>query len=183
MPLMHPLMRKNFGDWAWHDRLRPGVLHHTANSGDEIWTVRAGTPRQLDVFTIRLLCDIGDEFADGHVRFTARSNIEYMVGDIAKVEPLIEKLEDEGFPIGGTGNSISMIAHTQGWLHCDIPGTDASGRGQVSDGRAPPRVHPRGNAQSCQNQHLVLPGQLRRTGRYLNQRAVHQNHRKSTMTW
>ena len=20
-----------------------------------------------------------------------------------------------------------MIAHTQGWLHCDIPGTDASG--------------------------------------------------------
>ncbi len=127
MPLMHPLMRKNFGHWAWHDRLRPGVLHHTAKSGDEIWTVRAGTPRQLDVYTIRLLCDIADEFADGHVRFTARSNIEYMVGDRAKVEPLIDKLEDEGFPIGGTGNSITMIAHTQGWLHCDIPGTDASG--------------------------------------------------------
>jgi sulfite reductase beta subunit len=29
--------------------------------------------------------------------------------------------------VGGTGNSVSMIAHTQGWLHCDIPGTDASG--------------------------------------------------------
>ena len=36
-------------------------------------------------------------------------------------------LEQHGFPVGGTGNSVSMIAHTQGWLHCDIPGTDASG--------------------------------------------------------
>jgi len=45
----------------------------------------------------------------------------------AKVAPLIDKLEEEGFPVGGTGNSVSMISHTQGWLHCDIPGTDASG--------------------------------------------------------
>ena len=50
-----------------------------------------------------------------------------MVTDEAKVAPLIEKLESEGFPVGGTGASVSMISHTQGWLHCDIPGTDASG--------------------------------------------------------
>ena len=29
--------------------------------------------------------------------------------------------------VGGTQNSVAFIAHTQGWLHCDIPGTDASG--------------------------------------------------------
>ena len=29
--------------------------------------------------------------------------------------------------MGGTGPSVSLISHTQGWLHCDIPGTDASG--------------------------------------------------------
>ncbi len=55
------------------------------------------------------------------MRFTIRSNIEYMVSDESKVEPLIKALKDEGFPIGGTGNSMSMIPHTQGWLHCDIP--------------------------------------------------------------
>ena len=126
-PLMHPLMRKNYGQWKWHERPRPGVLHHVAHGGDEIWTVRAGTPRQLDVHTIRRLCDIADTYADGHVRFTARSNIEFMVGDQAKVGPLATALADAGFPIGGTGNSVSMIAHTQGWLHCDIPATDASG--------------------------------------------------------
>ena len=86
---MHPLMKKNYGNWAWHDRPRPGVLHHVAKSGDEIWTVRAGTPRQMDVFTIHKLCDIADHFAEGHVRFTTRSNIEFMVSSKDKVEPLI----------------------------------------------------------------------------------------------
>ncbi len=126
-PMMHPMMRKNYGNWDWHDRPRPGVLRHVSKNGDAIWTVKAGTQRQMDVHTIRLLCDIGDEYADGFVRFTSRSNIEYMVDDEAKVAPLIDKLIEEGFPVGGTGNSVSMISHTQGWLHCDIPGTDASG--------------------------------------------------------
>ncbi|MDH5187638.1 MAG: dissimilatory-type sulfite reductase subunit beta [Rhodospirillaceae bacterium] len=124
---MHPVMKKNYGAWDWHDRPIVGVLHHVAKSGDEVWTVKAGTQRQMDIHTIRKLCDIADEFADGHVRFTTRSNIEYTVSDEGKVKPLIEKLEGAGFPVGGTGNSVSMISHTQGWLHCDIPGTDASG--------------------------------------------------------
>ena len=126
-PHMHPVMKENYGKWKWHERPRPGVLHHVAHTGAEIWTVRAGTQRQMDVHTIRKLCDIADNLADGHVRFTVRSNIEFMVDDESKVAPLIEKLESEGFPVGGTGNSVSMISHTQGWLHCDIPGTDASG--------------------------------------------------------
>ncbi len=126
-PYLHPLMKKNYGRWKWHDRPQPGVLRHVADSGDQIWTVRAGTQRQMDVHTVRLLCDIADQHAEGYVRFTIRSNIEFMVSDKAKVQPLIEALNAAGFPIGGTGNSVSMISHTQGWLHCDIPGTDASG--------------------------------------------------------
>ncbi len=124
---LHPLMRKHYGNWAYHEDPRPGVLRHVARNGESIWTVRAGTQRILDVFTLRKLCDIGDQFGDGYVRFTIRSNIEYMVDDGSKVEPLIEALEDSGFVVGGTKNSVAMISHTQGWLHCDIPGTDASG--------------------------------------------------------
>ncbi|MEK6748013.1 MAG: dissimilatory-type sulfite reductase subunit beta [Pseudomonadota bacterium] len=126
-PTMHPLMKKNFGNWKYHDRPRPGVLHHVAHGGDQIWTVRAGTQRQMDVFTIRKLCDIADKYAEGYVRFTIRSNMEFMVSDEKKVQPLVDTLTKEGFPVGGTGPSVTMIAHTQGWLHCDIPGTDASG--------------------------------------------------------
>ena len=127
MPLMHPTLKANFGTWSHHDRPRPGVLRHVAKGGDQVWTVRAGTQRQMDVATVRLLCDIADNFADGHVRFTIRSNIEYMVSDESKVQPLIDELGKHGFPVGGTGPSVTMISHTQGWLHCDIPGTDASG--------------------------------------------------------
>ncbi len=124
---MHPVLKKNYGKWKWHERPRPGVLHHLAESGDHVWTVRAATQRQMDVFTVRKLCDIADQYADGYIRFTIRSNIEFMVGEEAKVAPLIAALGAEGFPVGGTGNSVRTISHTQGWLHCDIPGTDASG--------------------------------------------------------
>jgi dissimilatory sulfite reductase beta subunit len=126
-PMMHPVMKKNYGNWKYHENPRPGVIVHYAHGGDAIWTVRAGTQRQLDVYSIHTLCDIADEQGDGFVRFTTRSNIEYMVEDQAKVEPLIKALTDAGFPVGGTGSSVSQVAHTQGWLHCDIPGTDASG--------------------------------------------------------
>jgi sulfite reductase beta subunit len=89
--------------------------------------VRAGTQRQLDVYTVRKLCDIADDYADGFLRFTTRSNVEFMVDSADKVEPLVTRLQSDGFPVGGTGNSVNMISHTQGWLHCDIPATDASG--------------------------------------------------------
>ncbi|MDI6746603.1 MAG: dissimilatory-type sulfite reductase subunit beta [Rhodocyclaceae bacterium] len=124
---LHPKFVANYGNWKCHDRPRPGVLHHVSHSGDEVWTVRAGTQRQMDHYTIRKLCDIADKFAEGFVRFTIRSNIEFSVSAEAKVAPLIAELEKNGFPVGGTGPSVSMVSHTQGWLHCDIPGTDASG--------------------------------------------------------
>src|SRR5690349_14465408 len=90
MQYMHPVMRKNYGNWAWHERPRPGVLRHVAKNGDEIFTVRAGTQRQMDVYTIRKLCDIGDQHGEGHVRFTTRSNIEFMVASFEKVPALIK---------------------------------------------------------------------------------------------
>ena len=147
---MHPVMKRNFGNWKFHNRPRPGVLKHVANSGDIIYTVRAGTQRQMDLHTIRLLCDIADEQGEGYFRFTMRSNIEYLVSDKSKVKKLIKRLTEEGFPVGGTGNSVSMISHTQGWLHCDIPGTDASGavkalmdelHGEFINEEMPNRVH------------------------------------------
>lgn len=126
-PHLHPTQIKNYGKWKWHDRPRPGVLRHVAESGDELFTVRVGTQRQLDVFTIRKLCDIADKFCDGHLRFTMRANVEFMTPNPDNVDLIIAACQDSGFPVGGTGPSVKMISHTQGWLHCDIPGTDASG--------------------------------------------------------
>jgi sulfite reductase beta subunit len=39
------------------------------------------------------------------------------------------------FPVGGTGAGITNIVHTQGWIHCHTPATDASGPVKADHGR------------------------------------------------
>jgi sulfite reductase beta subunit len=129
-----PVIAANKGKWLYHENLQPGVLVHVAESGDEVYTVRVGGARLMSVTHIREICEIADKHCDGYLRFTTRNNIEFMVDSKEKVQPLIDDLEsrkfDGGsfkFPVGGTGTSITNIVHTQGWLHCHTPATDASG--------------------------------------------------------
>jgi sulfite reductase beta subunit len=124
---LHPVIKKNYGQWKYHEKIAPGVLCHVAQSGDRIYTVRAGSPRLLSVQTLRQIAGLADRFADGFLRFTSRNNVEFMLADKTKVEPLKKALAELGFPVGGTNNSISNIVHTQGWVHCHSSATDASG--------------------------------------------------------
>ena len=47
-----PIIQKNYGQWKSHEIPRPGVLVHLAESGDKLYTVRAGTPRLLSIQSI-----------------------------------------------------------------------------------------------------------------------------------
>lgn len=121
-------MKKNYGKWKYHERLKPGVLVHVAESGDRLYTVRVGSPRTLSVHMVRRICDIADKYCQGHLKFTTRSNIEFLLAKESDIDPLIKEVEEKlGYPVGGTGPSISNITHTQGWLHCNLPQTDAAG--------------------------------------------------------
>jgi len=129
-----PIIAKNKGKWLYHEILEPGVLVHVAEGGDEVYTVRCGGARLMSTSHIREICEIAEKHCDGHLRFTTRNNIEFMVDDKSKMDALKKDLEsrkfDGGsmkFPIGGTGAGISNIVHTQGWIHCHTPATDASG--------------------------------------------------------
>ncbi len=122
-----PIIKKNYGKWKYHEVPRPGVLMHVADSGDKLYSVRAATPRLASIETIRLFADIADKFSDGYLRFTSRNNVEFLVSDESKVEPLVGRLKKEGYPVGGIGASISNPVHTQGWVHCHSAATDASG--------------------------------------------------------
>ncbi len=125
--MLPEVIKKNYGQWKYHENVKPGLLKHVSETGEELYTVRAGSPRLLSIQTIRDICDIADKYCDGHLRFTSRSNIEFLTPDKANVEPLIEALGKLGLPVGGTGNAISNIVHTQGWIHCHSAATDASG--------------------------------------------------------
>jgi len=129
-----PFIAKNFGKWLYHEILEPGVLVHVAESGDKVYTVRVGAARLMSITHIREMCDIADKHCGGFLRFTTRNNVEFMVDTEAGLKALKEDLSSRKFaggsnkfPIGGTGAGVSNIVHTQGWVHCHTPATDASG--------------------------------------------------------
>ncbi len=124
-----PVIKANKGKWLWHEIIQPGVLMHKSETGDEVYSVRCGTARLVSVEFIREVCDIADKHCDGFLRFTTRNNVEFMVDSREKVQPLLDTLASLGnrYPVGGTGAGVTNIVHTQGWVHCHTPATDASG--------------------------------------------------------
>lgn len=125
--MLPPVIKENYGNWKYHEIEKPGVLKHVSHTGAEIYSVRVGSPRLVSVDFIQEICDLADKYCGGYLRFTSRHNIEFLVSDKGNVDPLIEELQKKGLPVGGTGNSISNMIHTQGWIHCHTPATDASG--------------------------------------------------------
>jgi len=122
-----PVIKNNYGKWKYHEILKPGVMVHVGESGDKLFTVRAGSPRLMGTKRIRKFADLADKYCGGHLRFTSRHNCEFLLTDEANIDPLIAELADLGHPVGGIGNAISSIVHTQGWVHCHSAATDASG--------------------------------------------------------
>ncbi|RLC12407.1 MAG: dissimilatory-type sulfite reductase subunit beta [Deltaproteobacteria bacterium] len=129
-----PIIKKNKGKWLYHEILEPGIIKRVAESGDELYTIRAGGCRLMSVSLIREIISIADKYCDGYVRWTTRNNVEFMVDSKEKAmslkEDLLSRKQPGGcykFPIGGTGAGITNIVHTQGWIHCHTPATDASG--------------------------------------------------------
>ena len=85
-----PVIAANKGKWLYHEILKPGVLVHVSETGDEVYTVRCGGARLMSVTHIREICEIADKHCDGYLRFTTRNNIEFMVDQESRVQPLIE---------------------------------------------------------------------------------------------
>ena len=127
--MLPPVIADNKGKWDYHEILAPGILLHVSESGAECYTVRVGSPRLVSIEYVRELCDIADKHCEGYLRFTTRNNVEFMVDSKEKCDALVEDLKNREtkMPIGGTGACVTNIVHTQGWVHCHTPATDASG--------------------------------------------------------
>ncbi|MDR1321745.1 MAG: dissimilatory-type sulfite reductase subunit beta [Gracilibacteraceae bacterium] len=125
--MLSPVLTRNYGKWDYHEVVRPGVMKHTSETGEGLYTVRVGSPRLVSLTFVRTICELADKYSDGVLRFTSRNNVEFLLGEEKNVEPLLQELEEKKLPVGGVGNSMTNIVHTQGWLHCHTPATDASG--------------------------------------------------------
>jgi len=129
-----PVIKKNKGKWLYHEILEAGIIERVAESGDKMYTIRCGGCRLMSVSHIREIMEIADKYCDGYVRWTTRNNVEFMTDSkekcMAMRDDLLSRKQPGGcfkFPIGGTGAGITNIVHTQGWIHCHTPATDASG--------------------------------------------------------
>jgi sulfite reductase beta subunit len=121
-----PVIAKNYGKWKYHEYINKGAMKHVSETGDELYTVRIATPRLVSTDYIREMCDLSEQFSGGHLRWTTRHNIEFFP-EKAQVDPLQAELKKRGHLVGGIGYGISNVVHTQGWIHCHTPATDASG--------------------------------------------------------
>lgn len=122
-----PMIKKNYGKWAYHEIINTGTMVHVAENGDKLYTVRMGSPRLVSSSFVRDICDMADKYCGGHLRFTTRNNVEFLLEDEKNVEPLKKDLEKLGYNVGGIGNVVANIVHTQGWVHCHTSASDASG--------------------------------------------------------
>ncbi|MGB4302933.1 MAG: sulfite reductase, dissimilatory-type beta subunit, partial [Syntrophomonadaceae bacterium] len=59
---LHPVIKENYGQWKYHEKLKPGVLKHVAKSGAELYTIRVGSPRLVSIDFIRDICALADEY-------------------------------------------------------------------------------------------------------------------------
>ena len=88
--MLPEVIKNNYGKWKYHEHVQPGVLKHTSENGDAVYTIRVGSPRLLGIDFIRDICDLADEYCDGHLRFTSRNNIEFMTPDKSKINAIIK---------------------------------------------------------------------------------------------
>jgi len=123
---LSPVITKNYGKWKYHEMINKGAMKHVSETGDELYTVRMATPRLVSTDFIREMCEIAEKFSGGYLRWTTRHNVEFFP-EKSKVEPLQAELKKRGHLVGGIGYGISNVVHTQGWVHCHTPATDASG--------------------------------------------------------
>ncbi len=57
-----PVIKKNKGQWDYHEIIEPGLLMHKAKGGDEVYTVRCGGARLISVTLLREVMDIADKY-------------------------------------------------------------------------------------------------------------------------
>lgn len=125
--MIPPVISRNYGKWQYHEIPQPGVLKHVSETGEVLYSIRVASARLISTAWIQELCDIADKYCDGYLRFTTRHNVEFLLGDESKLDALLSDLKGRGYLVGGTANAISNVVHTQGWVHCHTPATDASG--------------------------------------------------------
>lgn len=114
-----PIVKRNYGKWVAHRYLRTGVIERVSSTGERCIVVRVlGPPNGMySTDTIRWFVDVVEEYAEG-LRVTARNSLELVGVKPEKLDELLNLLRKEGWPVGGTGNTLHQIVCCSSFLYC-----------------------------------------------------------------
>ncbi len=87
-----PIIKANYGKWKYHEIRKPGVMVLVGATGDKLFTVRAASPRLLGTKRIRKFAELADKYCGGHLRFTSRNNVEFLLTYDSKIDSLIAEV-------------------------------------------------------------------------------------------
>lgn len=73
----------------------------------------------LSARLLRGLADLGDEYGDGHVRWTTAGSIELHV-DRERLLEAVAAVNDLGMDVGSTGDDVRCVAACPGSYRCDL---------------------------------------------------------------
>jgi sulfite reductase beta subunit len=124
--MIPPVLQRNYGKWVSHEVVKPGVLKHVSETGDECYTVRVGMPSNARVSTKTMLnfCDLADKYTQGYFRLTQRHALEFVGVPEEEVGNLIRDIETMGYIVGGVDRTLHNIVACAGWFHCQLGATD-----------------------------------------------------------
>ncbi len=122
-----PVIRENYGQWASHSLVAPGIMEHVSKTGKKVYTVRAADPPngRYSTGTIRKISALARKYCGGYMRYTQAVNMEFFVDSPEKAQELKRELEALGFPVGGWGGHLWNLTSCAGFLHCALAATDA----------------------------------------------------------
>ena len=160
--MLPPMIQRNYGKWRYHEILQPGVMVHVGETGEALYTVRAGIAAAASTDHIREICDIADKYCGGYLRFTSRNNIEFLLEDKAEGGSAACRAGPEEIPRGR-----DRARHIQYRPHPGVGALPYAGNGclrprQGTDGRDPRVLRDDEAAQPCAHRPGLLPQHVRR---------------------
>ena len=120
------IVKRNYGKWIGHKFVKPGVIERISETEEKCIVVRVlGAPNGMySTKTVRWFADLVDKYAEGF-RITSRNSIEFVGANPTKTDELIDVLNMEGWPVGGTGKSLHQIVCCTGFVYCQQTAIDS----------------------------------------------------------
>ena len=121
------IVRRNIGHWVGRKYHGAGIIEHISDTGDHLFTVKAGaTPNaRFSTETLRRFAEIADDQGLGSLRFTRSGSIEILAGSLERALAVKQAVEAIGFHVGGWGATLWAINACTSYLTCTTAVVDA----------------------------------------------------------